>query len=133
MFIYKLSDASVSPITDTDMADTAADTAADMADTSADMADTATSPDTSAEIQQVYIGSTTETLKRRMSRHHYKAKIYGKRKLYAAMNQSGGNWKIELVKDLGIVTKAELLKAELSFIDEYDSIRRGLNTLRPIR
>ena len=123
MFIYKISDASVSvddPITDI---------AADMADTAADMADTATS----AETQQVYIGSTTETLKRRMSRHHYKAKIFGNRKLYAAMNQSGGNWKIELVKDLGIVSKAELLKAELSFIDEYDSIRRGLNTLRPIR
>ena len=93
---------------------------------------TATATAAAAETQPVYIGSTTETLKRRMSRHHYKARIYGNRKLYAAMNQSG-DWKIELVKDLGIVTKAELLKAELSFINEYDSIRRGLNTLRPIR
>ena len=123
MFIYKISDASVSvddPITDI---------AADMADTAADMADTATS----AETQQVYIGSTTETLKRRMSRHHYKAKIFGNRKLYAAMNQSGGDWKIEMLKDCGIVTKAELLQEELRFINEYDSIRRGLNTLRPIK
>ena len=130
MFIYKISDASVSvddPITD--IAADMADTAADMADTAADMADTATS----AETQQVYIGSTTETLKRRMSRHHYKAKIFGNRKLYAAMNQSGGDWKIEMLKDCGIVTKAELLQEELRFINEYDSIRRGLNTLRPIK
>ena len=89
-------------------------------------------PVTAGETQQVYIGSTTETLKRRMSRHHYKAKIFGNRKLYAAMNQSG-DWKIEMLKDCGIVTKAELLQEELRFIDEYDSIRRGLNTLRPIR
>ena len=121
MFIYKLSDASVSvdgPITDTA-------TSPDTADT----ADTATS----AETLPVYIGSTTETLKRRMSRHHYKAKIFGNRKLYAAMNQSGGDWKIEMLKDCGIVTKAELLQEELRFINEYDSIRRGLNTLRPIK
>ena len=118
MFIYKISDASVSPITATDTATATADTA-----------DTATS----AETQQVYIGSTTETLKRRMSRHHYKAKIYGNRKLYAAMNQSGGDWKIEMLKDCGIVTKAELLQEELRYIMVYDSIRRGLNTLRPIR
>ena len=104
MFIYKISNASAGPVT-------------------------------AGETQPVYIGSTTETLRRRMSRHHYKAKIFGNRKLYAAMNQSGywGDWKIELVKDLGIVTKAELLHAELGFIAEYDSIRRGLNTLRPIR
>ena len=124
MFIYKISDASVSvddPITDTA-------TSPDTPDTP-DTADTATS----AETQPVYIGSTTETLKRRMSRHHYKAKIFGNRKLYAAMNQSGGDWKIELVKDCGIVTKAELLQEELRYITEYDSIRRGLNTLRPIR
>ena len=120
MLIYKISNASASvddPITDT----------------ATDTADTATSPDTAAETQQVYIGSTTETLKRRMSRHHYKAKIFGNRKLYAAMNQSGGDWKIEMLKDCGIVTKAELLQEELRYITEYDSIRRGLNTLRPIR
>ena len=127
MFIYKISDASASPATAT--AADMADTAADMADTAADMADTATS----AETQQVYIGSTTETLKRRMSRHHYKAKIYGNRKLYAAMNQSGGDWKIEMLKDCGIVTKAELLQEELRFINEYDSIRQGLNTRLPIK
>ena len=124
MFIYKISDASVSvddPITDTA-------TSPDTPDTP-DTADTATS----AETLPVYIGSTTETLKRRMSRHHYKAKIYGTRKLYAAMNQSGGDWKIEMLKDCGIVTKAELLQEELRFINEYDSIKRGLNTLRPIR
>ena len=121
MFIYKISEASASPITATDTATATADT------------DTATSPDTAAEIQQVYIGSTTETLKRRMSRHHYKAKIFGNRKLYAAMNQSGGDWKIEMLKDCGIVTKAELLQEELRFINEYDSIKRGLNTLRPIK
>ena len=134
MFIYKISDASVSvdgPITAT-AADTAAVSPDTAADTAADMADTADTA-TSAETQQVYIGSTTETLKRRMSRHHYKAKIYGNRKLYAAMNQSGGDWKIEMLKDCGIVTKAELLQEELRFINEYDSIRRGLNTLRPIK
>ena len=128
MFIYKISDASASPATATD---TATDTATNTA-TSPDTADTADTA-TSAETQPVYIGSTTETLKRRMSRHHYKAKIYGNRKLYAAMNQSGGDWKIEMLKDCGIVTKAELLQEELRFINEYDSIRRGLNTLRPIR
>ena len=138
MFIYKISNVSVSPITDTDAAtDTAADTAAGTA-TNTDAADAATATstdtaDTATSASPVYIGSTTETLKRRLSRHHYKAKIYGNRKLYAAMNQSGGDWKIEMLKDCGIVSKAELLQEELRFINEYDSIRRGLNTLRPIR
>ena len=85
-----------------------------------------------ASASQVYIGSTTETLRRRMTRHRSKAKVFGSRKLYAAMSQSD-DWRIELVMDLGTVTKAELLNAELRFITAYNSIEQGLNTRLPIR
>ena len=85
-----------------------------------------------ADASLVYIGSTRETLRKRMVRHRSKAKVFGSRKLYAAMNQSN-DWKIELLMDVGNVSKAELLNAELRFIAAYDSIERGLNTRRPIR
>ena len=85
--------------------------------------------------EKPYIGSTTETIGKRFSRHWNKARsgLYPNRRLYQAMNELGKDaFHIEIVRDLGDVSKPIMCAQENELILEYDSIKTGYNMKRSI-
>jgi hypothetical protein len=82
------------------------------------------------ENDRVYVGSTIQSLSKRMYEHKHSTTNYKKdRKLYSAMNTIGfGKFYIELVETYPCKTKEELLSREGHYIREFDSVTNGYNS-----
>lgn len=79
---------------------------------------------------KIYIGCTSSDINKRFKQHlrNIDNKKYKKTKLYVHMKNIGIlNFKIEFIKE-HYCTKNEALKIETELINEYDSIKNGLNT-----
>lgn len=80
---------------------------------------------------KVYIGQTVQELEHRYNQHIYMAKN-GKSmsKIYVAMRELGiNNFFIEKIKDCD---DTELNRYEQYYVELYDSLRNGYNTVYPI-
>jgi hypothetical protein len=78
----------------------------------------------------VYIGSTTQSLSRRMSYHRSSINVKSKStsRLYTEMREIGcDNFFIELLENFPCDTKEELHAREMYYIRDYDSLNNGLN------
>ena len=86
--------------------------------------------------EKFYIGSTTETIAKRFARHWNisKSGLYPNRRLYQAMNELGKDaFRIEIVRDLGDVSKPLMWAQEMEVINEFDSLKNGYNMKRSIK
>ena len=78
----------------------------------------------------IYIGSTSEELNIRLSKHEYDAKRL-KSKLHKSISKHGkGSHMIELISE--VETKEDALLEELKQILLNDSVRNGLNNNYPL-
>jgi hypothetical protein len=77
----------------------------------------------------VYIGSTRQSLCNRMNNHRHNYKNAKKQtKLYVAINEIGVNhFKIILVEEVDVPDRQHLLKYEDKYIREYNSVQTGYN------
>jgi len=69
-----------------------------------------------------YIGSTTQTLKQRLSNHKSKCNYVEKCTSYKIINN--GNYDIELIEDIGNVTKQERYAKERYYIENTECINK---------
>ena len=77
--------------------------------------------------QNVYIGSTCDSLKQRLSDHksNYKAYLNGGRGYTRSLNIiKNNNYKIELLENCDIKTKQELLARERFYIDNNECVNK---------
>lgn len=75
----------------------------------------------------LYVGSTTQTLSKRMSTHRSTAKA-DERKLYRHMRNIGiHKFQILLLEETGPITRDELRALEHKYICELDTVKNGLN------
>lgn len=76
---------------------------------------------------KVYIGQTIQPLSKRWGAHLYRARTFGKTKLYINMRKVGiDNFYIEQIDEASSID--ELNKLEEYYIKVYDSINNGYNT-----
>ena len=78
----------------------------------------------------IYVGSTTEQLCKRMVQHRSNCKSgkYPNIKLYSHFNLHGiANFKIVLIEEYKNINRDTLRKYEDKFIKEFDSVKSGLN------
>lgn len=70
----------------------------------------------------IYIGSTTLTLKERLSKHKCSCNYVNKCTSYQIINN--GNYLIELIEDIGVVTKQERYDKERYYIENNECINK---------
>jgi len=71
-----------------------------------------------------YIGSTTQALKERLSKHKCACNYVKKCTSYKIINN--GNYKIELIEDLGNVSKEERYTKERYYIENINCINKSI-------
>lgn len=77
---------------------------------------------------EIYIGSTTMTLSKRMSCHRDKCKINGNRKIYSHMNSVGINhFRVILLEKFPCESKDELLRKEDEYIQLHKPTLNSIN------
>ena len=70
----------------------------------------------------IYIGSTCDTLDKRMIRHKMDYQKHPNRLLYKLMNEIGfSRFRIELLENFSCLDKYELLQKEASYIRQYEN------------
>ncbi len=80
------------------------------------------------EDERFYIGSTIDTLGRRLSRHKQDSKTFGKRKVYAHINRLGWHRvKIQLLEKFSCSSRKELLEKENEYICSLINLDECLN------
>lgn len=81
--------------------------------------------------QKVYIGQTSETIKKRFARHMGYQKEEHDTKFYRAIRKYGKeNFKIEAIDFAN--TQSELDQKEIYYIHLYDSVKQGYNSKESI-
>ena len=77
----------------------------------------------------IYIGSTTQILCKRMTKHRGSAREKKDRKLYVHMNKIGfEHFKILLIREYNNISKERLRYKEDKYINKFDTVNKGLNT-----
>ena len=77
-----------------------------------------------------YIGSTSSSLKKRLAEHKEAAKKNSSHKLYERMMENPEKWKIKEIDHLYYYNKSELFELEQYYIDKYQAIKLGLNSIQ---
>ena len=74
----------------------------------------------------IYVGSTTQTLSRRMTTHRANSKIRPNTKLYSKVNGNWADWYIELYEECPCTNKEILLKREGEMIREIGILNKEI-------
>jgi len=74
----------------------------------------------------IYVGSTTQTLSRRMTTHRANSKITPNTKLYSKVNGNWADWYIELYEECPCTNKEILLKREGAIIREIGILNKEI-------
>ena len=86
--------------------------------------------DKSYDGTDIYVGSTSKSLRERLRKHRYVSKLYNS-KLYTRMQEVGAkNWGITVLETSPLCDKKEIFVLEKKWIEK---LKPGLNTHFPVR